>query len=217
MKHNLFPKTKNKAIVLLASLAVLFMVSVTGTLAYLIAQTSPVVNTFTPGNVKPIVSELFDDNTKSDVKIQNTGNVDAYIRAEIVVNWVKNVDGYNTFYWKKPVSGTDYNMTLTSVTGTSSVAQKWIEGSDGFYYWTSAVKPGDNTGILISACSPVIGKAPEGYVLSVEILSQAIQADGTFDDNGTTKHPVQDAWSTGVSGVNNGVLQIITNTFSDSN
>lgn len=204
MKHNLF-QTKNKSIVLLASLAVLLMVSVTGTLAYLIAQTSPVVNTFTPGNVKPIVCETFNGTTKSNVSIKSTGNVDAYIRAEIVVNWVKNENGYNTFYWKEPVLGIDYNMNLVLGTDTTSTANTWFKGEDGFYYWTSSVKPGENTGILINSCSPVEGKVPTGYVLSVEILSQAIQADGISDAN---KYPVEDAWSSGVSGVVDGTLRI---------
>ena len=62
---------------------------------------------------------------------------------------------------------------------SGSTAGQWtFEENDGFYYWSSEVPATKFTGILIKSCSPVVGKAPAGYNLHVEILAEAIQADG---------------------------------------
>lgn len=151
------------------------------TLAYLVAKTDPIENLFTPADIDTVISEDTTDNkTKKNVSITNTGEVDAYIRATVVVTWVNDND---EVYHAAPVEGTDYTVTWTK--------EGWVKHTDGYYYYKTAVEPNASTDILFTECKPVEGKAPEGYYLSVEILSQSIQA--------VPKDAVIEAWGVTVS------------------
>lgn len=157
------------------ALALVLTLSVGGTIAYLITDTGPVTNTFTPGNVACEVIEKFDGTTKSDVKIKNTGNTDAYIRAAIVVNWIDT----NGHFAPEVVNNDEYRLDL---------GNGWIE-QGGYYYWPSSVAASAETGKLIQSCSPNVTK--EGYTLCVEVLADAIQA--------TPINAVKDAWGVTVT------------------
>lgn len=161
-------KLNKKSLVLLVCVALLLTCAVGSTVAYLKDGTKTVTNTFDPAEVDIEIEETFDGNVKSDVKIKNVKNIDAYIRAAVIVTW-QDDDG--KVYATAPVAGTDYTITWKK--------DGWEAGTDGFYYYTSPVAPGASTGVLFTACQPVAGKAPEGYTLHVEILAQGIQADGT--------------------------------------
>lgn len=160
------------------ALALVLTLSVGGTIAYLITDTGPVTNTFTPGNVACKVIEKFNGTTKSDVKIENTGNTDAYIRAAIVVTW-QNASSGNVL-GKAPVLGSDYTLQLATDTGWD------ITTSDGYYYYATAVSANNSTGILINECKVLKSAPAEGYTLCVEVLADAIQA--------TPINAVKDAW-----------------------
>lgn len=157
-----------RSLVLVVSVLALVLAVAGGTLAWLSANTTPVTNTFTPAHVTcEVVEEKFDGTTKENVQIKNTSNIDAYIRAYVVVTW-KNAQG--NVYGKLPELGKDY--TIEYATGTG-----WDEGSDGYYYYTSPVAANDGlTGVLITKCEPVNGQAPADYDLSVEIIAEAIQS-----------------------------------------
>ena len=143
------------------------VLAIGGTLAYIIANTTPVKNEFTPGEVRCEVEETFKDNVKSDVKIKNTGNTAAYIRATYVVTWQKE-DG--TVNGKMPVVGTDYTIVFADNTGWKKIGDYW--------YYTSPVAAGGETGVLIASCKLAEGAAvPTGYHLSVEIIASAIQSE----------------------------------------
>ena len=153
-----------RAAVLLLSLALVVFATIGTTMAYLVGQTGPIVNTFTSANVDSEVNEKINTGVKNNVTIKNTGDVPAYIRAAVVVTW-RNSNGE-----VMPASTDSYNITWTE--------SGWIKGTDGFYYNETAVASKDETGELFTACEPVEGKAPaEGYELCVEILSEAIQAE----------------------------------------
>ena len=174
-------KTNRKAPVALVAILVLLCCAVAGTVAFLIDSTGPVKNTFEPSHVTTYVEEKFGEKdgklTKSDVKIQNTGDIDAYIRVAVIVNWANasgNVSG-------TPVKDSDYVMDLNIDTGTTTNAP-WFKGSDGYYYCKTAVKSVKQdasdcyTPVLINSCYPVEGKAPAGYALQVTILADGIQS-----------------------------------------
>lgn len=150
---------------LLAALVLIFGALVGSTVAFLVAESQTVTNTFNPTSVSTEIEEKFDHEVKNDVKVKNTGEIPAYIRAAVVVTW-QNDDGQ--VYAQTPVEGTDYTLTWTM--------DGWIQIGD-FYYYTSPVAAGQSTGILFTECSPVAGKAPEGYHLCVEILASGIQSD----------------------------------------
>ena len=208
-------KKSRKPAVLLASLALAVTVAVAGTLAFLATQTQPVENTFVPTSVPPTVIEELVGGVKNNVTIQNGGNIDAYIRATVAINWVKdNGDGTTTVYGVPPVSGTDYQIVWTPDSDsddTNGIQNDWVLGADGLYYCKRVVKAGESTDVLLTGCQVIAGKEPAGYNLSVEILAQTIQADGVAAD-GTP--PVVAAWGAenggSVTGVNSGKLLIKT-------
>lgn len=55
--------------------------------AYTMQHTQDLVNTFLPARVDSEVVEEFDGEEKSEIKIQNTGNVEAYLRMKIITYW----------------------------------------------------------------------------------------------------------------------------------
>lgn len=163
-KHGKTQVFSKKMIVLLAALFLIFTVSAGGTLAYLITSTDDVTNTFTPSEVEITLKEDFDGSTKENVKVTNTGDTDAYIRAAVVVTWKK--DG--AIYGKVPDEGKDYRIEWTK--------DGWTEGSDGFYYYKEPVAAKGETGVLFTECAPVIANIPEGYKFHVEVIAQGVQS-----------------------------------------
>jgi len=170
-------KTKTKA--LLVSVLVIACLAGGATLAFLTSSTNQVTNEMTPGVVTTEVDETFVNNVKSKVSIKNTGNIRAFIRAEVVVTWK---DEYGNVYGQKPVAGTDY--TISYNISDSPSGAHWFE-KDGFYYWSNSVEPNATTGVLINSVSPVAGRTPAGYYLNVEILGSGIQADGVSNTAAT--------------------------------
>lgn len=161
-----------KVILLVVSLLLVMVLSIGGTLAWLTAETDPVVNIFTAGEVTTTVVEKLENGVKNNVQIKNyEKSVDAYIRAMVVVTW-QNDDG--NVYGTAPVENTDYTITWSETNGDNST---WFKGSDGYYYHKAAVKPGNSTSVLFTNCEPFEDKAPEGYHLCVEVISSAIQAE----------------------------------------
>ena len=188
VKYDDSKKNIKKSAVLLVSLALLLMVTAGATLAYYFTKDDPITNTFTPSQVACAVVEgtnapvdgatVNTGKTKEDVKIKNTGDTDAYIRVALVVNWMKQ-DG--TVWAAKPVLGTDYEMVLDLSNG-------WSQGADGYYYYSAAVAKDNMTGALITSASQ-LQDAPEGYQLSIEIVAEAIQAEGI-----DASYTAQQAW-----------------------
>lgn len=156
---------RKKASALLTSLIVLLCVAVASTAAFLIAKGIPITNIFRPTDVTTEVTETFENDVKTDVRIKNNGNTEAYIRAAIVVTWK---DEKGNVYAGQPKEGTDYTISLYE-TG-------WFKGADGFYYCKEAIAPGASTPVLINSCAPVAGMTPDGYGLNVEILGSGIQS-----------------------------------------
>lgn len=157
----------------------------TGTVvAYLAASTTPVTNTFVAETqVNPQIQETMQGTVKSDVKVQvpDTG-YSVYVRAAIVITW-KDQDG--NVLPQAPAQG-DYSLTLGS---------GW-QKSDGYYYYQSPVKSGGVTTNLIDSCTVLTAAPVDGYTLSVDIITQTIQALGTTDSENIPA--VQDAWKVSI-------------------
>lgn len=169
---------KTKKPVALVALLLLLCCTVAGTLAYLVDSTDPVTNTFTPAHVSTAVDETFENGVKSDVKIKNTGDIPAYIRAAVIINWADKQGNISA----TPVNDSDYKMTLGS---------GWVKIGD-YYYCKTTTAHGASTAPLIISCAKTPSAAvPDGYDLQVTILADGIQADGV-GSNGKT--PMEDAW-----------------------
>lgn len=182
--------------------AVLLVSIAGGTLAWF-GQTDGVTNIFTSGSVKPQIDETFDTGytVKQDVKVQNTGTMPAYLRASVAVYWLDE-DGNQL--WDAPVLGNDYSIdwnVATSDTPDAPAAPdapnapdaaadgQWLQGDDGFYYWSMPVDKKQSTGVLITKASQIGGTPADGKRLVVDIASQALQAEGT------AKNAFNEVWS----------------------
>ena len=139
----------------LLALALILVCTVGGTVAYLVAHTDPVTNTFTPGEVSCQVEEEFKDNytVKTEAVVKNTGNVPAYIRVAVVAN---TIDAQG------------------NITGMETLPAGWLNTEDwtksgDFYYYKGVVQPGDVTDNLLNADINLEG-------IQVTILASAIQS-----------------------------------------
>ena len=103
----------------------------------------------------------------------------------------KNVDG--TVWASTPVLGTDYTMNLGS---------GWVKSTtDGYYYYSAPVVPGDLTGVLITEATQLLAgpvnpdttvdESKRQYYLSIEIVASAIQS--------SLATSAQGAWDAAVS------------------
>lgn len=164
----------NKPAALFLAVLLLLGVVVGSTIAYLIADTTPVENSFTYAKVSCQVTESFNETTKSNVQIKNTGTTEAYIRATWVVNWL---DSNGKIAASVPA---EYSYSLTpNPDGT------WQAGNDGYYYYWTPVAPGASTPGSLLTCTVTYPENPE-YTLSVEILATAVQS--------APAKAVQEAW-----------------------
>ena len=180
--------SKRKRIIALL-VGVILLAGTAGTLAWL-SVTGVLVNQFGIGSVTPSVQEALNGNVKSDVKAKNTGTAPAYIRVAVDIYW-QDQDGARLWDEPKdePKGEADYEIawSVADASGANS-AYNWVKASDGFYYWTSPVAPGAETGVLINRVTEL--KATEGRNLVVDISTQAVQA--------TPDEAVHDAWGCSV-------------------
>lgn len=173
----LFQKPHIKGALFTAAVLALLLVSVGGVRAWLTARTQRTENTLVPPTVTCAVEESFDGSLKKDVRIRNTGTIDAYIRAVVVVTFV---DAEGKVSPQAPVEGTDYTLIWGS---------GWQRGSDGFWYYPDPVVPDGLTANLIDRVSSL--SAPEGFSLNVQIIATAIQS--------TPASAAEDAWGVTVT------------------
>lgn len=162
-----FKWSGKKAVAFFVLTVVLAVAVFSSTLAYIIVKTDGLPNAFTP----PTVDVEIEGNT-----VTNKGDIPVYVRAAVVVTWVKD-DG--TTLAQAPIAGTDYTVEYNTDAG-------WFQASDGFWYYTDAVEAGASAGNLIKALTDN-GTAPDGYELSVQVISAGIQS--------TPAEAVQSAWS----------------------
>ena len=167
----------NKTLFLLLAVIMLIGVTAAATVAFLVTETDPVVNSFEYAKVSCAVSESFDGATKSNVQIQNTGSTDAYIRATYVVTWR---DRSGNIAAAVP-EGYSYSL-VENPDGT------WTKGYNGYFYYWTPVAPGASTAGSLLNCTVTCPENPE-YTLSVEILATAIQS--------SPSGAVTEAWGTG--------------------
>lgn len=98
--------------------------------AYTMQHTQDLVNTFLPAYVDSEVVEKFDGEEKSEIKIKNTSNVEAYLRMKIITYWQDSKGNIVAIPPK----------TLTIVHDPDH----WFL-QDGYYYYKHPVPAGDVT------------------------------------------------------------------------
>lgn len=165
----------NRSFVALAALLVLVLGIVGTTLAWLTDKTDALTNNFTYAKVSCEVLETVNENEtqKTNVRIQNTGNTEAYIRATYVVTY--RDEAGNILY---ETLEDDWKVDLTKEINTDS----WVPGKDGYWYCKTPVAPGEETPVLFN--DPINGngtflndgRSKEQAITYVEILATAIQS-----------------------------------------
>ena len=184
----------NRSFVVLAALLVLVLGIVGTTLAWLTDKTNALPNNFTYAKVSCEVSEEVGENNtwKNNVRIQNTGNTDAYIRATYVVT-IRDEEGNILYDASETKDFKDYMRGLES---KISDAPPWQRGSDGYWYYMLPVAPNKETeaNLFRDKIFPLFieinGKKAKTYV---EILASAVQAMPT--------NAVTEAWGATVQTV----------------
>lgn len=128
-------------------------------IAYMFQQTQYEENLFTIAEVSCEVKEEFDGVNKTSIQIQNTGNIDAYLRVKLVSYWVDA----NGNIVAKPSSMPEVKMAVD-----------WVPGSNNTYYYCAPVKAGEFTGELLG---PSIELEKDGdYLQVIEVFAEAIQS-----------------------------------------
>lgn len=183
VKRSRRKNVSNRKMIAMFCIMLILSFAVGGTLAYIAVATPGVENQFEVA----MVSCKVNANGKT-FSVTNTGNVDAYIRADVVVNWM---DENGDVIGIAPKQQSDYTMTI---------GEGWELAGDGFYYYDNRVAPAnsdnDTTSALVTSIA-LNAVPPTGYELSIEVVAEAIQADGDTDDGSIPAY--QDAW--GISGM----------------
>ena len=155
-------RSKKTGMLFLSLLLVIGMV-VGGTLAWLSTKDAPIQNTFLPTKVTCKVTESFDGSTgvKSNVNVENTGDIDAYIRVKLVT--------YRTNNAGKHIGGTaEINF---------EPGKGWVK-HDGYYYYTLPVAPGGKPKTNLTDGMTLTRSYPDtdGGKQAVDVMAEAIQS-----------------------------------------
>ena len=172
-------RSKKTGMLFLSLLLVIGMV-VGGTVAWLSTKSAPITNTFLPSHVSCSVTEEFNGTTKSNVNVINTGDIDAFIRVKLVTYRVndeeQHIGGTAEIHDFKPGAG-------------------WVKNGD-YYYYTKPVAPDEQPETSLIDSITLTGSYDDaddadGGKQVIEVMAEAIQANGVADD-GTTA--VVEAW-----------------------
>ena len=151
-------KSRKKAIIFSTAIVFLAVVMLGSTLAYVIARTNSIKNTFTPSVIDVALTYSPEVGLEGNY-VENVGDVPVYARVAIVATWVNSAGQTHS----------------TSPSLEVTLAEGWKKGSDGFYYLTSTLAA-DATSIPVeSVVYP--NNAPQGYTLKVQVLASVIQSD----------------------------------------
>lgn len=165
-------KANRKRILVLAAAAAA-VAAVGVTMAFMFRK-ADAENRFEPAVVTCTVHEQMNDDTftagthtgdvKSNIRVENTGTYPAYVRVRLVGRWVNGAG--------ETVGGVPSRLPAVKLLGG------WLAGSGDTYYYTTAMAPGDMTGVL---CEPMVLETGTGLDGStsyqvVEVFAEAIQA-----------------------------------------
>lgn len=147
-----------KSSALVIALALILVLVVGGTVAYIFTQTGPVINTFTPTEAKITVDEDTNSNQKTSITVKNISTgVPVYIRVALVANMIDEAG----------------NVTGAASVPTFTLGENWKEGSDGYYYYKTPVPVRGSTGNLLEK------EMTLDENMQVVVLADAIQAEPT--------------------------------------
>ena len=175
-------RKRSKSKTVLLTIALVSLMAVSGTIAFLLTRSQNVQNTFTPSTVSCQVTEDFDGTVKKNVNVTNTGDTNAYLRLKLVTYRV-NSDG-------QTIGGAAAVPDFTPGNGWV----KYQSGDEVYYYYTKPVAPGKqpetpligDSGITLTTYTDA-----DGGSQAVEVMAEAIQSD--------PQKAVNTAWGVSIS------------------
>lgn len=179
---NKFKSASNKKkLSMIIVVAIILNVTLMGTIAYLIDRTEEIVNIFNPGTVTTEVDEKVENDRKSEIKVTNTGNTDAYVRIALVAYRVKTDESGNVVFDANgnPVRiGGAINAPTPETDKNFNLAADWIE-HNGHYYYTKPVAPGESVYLLAdqSYITLIQFNDADGGVMALDVMASGIQAN----------------------------------------
>ena len=152
----------------------LLALAIGGTVAWLSTKSAPITNTFLPSQVACKVTEDFDSNTgeKTNVNVENTGDIDAFIRVKLVT--------YRTNNAGEHIGGT---ATLPPF----RLGKNWEEYK-GYYYYTLPVAAGGRPEANLTDSMTLTKdyQDADGGHQAIDVMAEAIQS--------VPEAAVKDAW-----------------------
>ena len=172
-----------RKLLILSVLAICIATLAAGTLAYFTSE-GKAHNVITTGGVKIAVQEWADENKQTPfenlegimpgmtvtkiAEIKNTGASEAWVRVLITKDIQLAGDGE-----------VDPDLIKLGLNTTD-----WTLGTDGYYYYNKALKPGETTAPILSSVTfePTMGNEYQNAAATVDISAQAVQTA----NNGTS-------------------------------
>ena len=149
-------------------------------------------------DVNVMIEDEVSDTVKDAVEITNTGTVDSYIRASIVGQWLDKdgnpVFGFTDYiseyeevpswYQDQFITGNHSHGEFLNLAGydQNNPYNDWLLCSDGYYYYTEVVAPGDQTSTLFDSYTILmtpeikINDVVQEVHFQLEISTQAVSA-----------------------------------------
>jgi len=163
---------RRKRLTVILSL-ILILAALTPTVyAYMFRQSQTVKNVFVPAQVDCEVTETFTGSSKSNIKVTNTSNIEAYVRVILVCNW-QDSKGNPVVRDADPPS--------------ISLGTDWVV-HDGIYYYTKPLDPKEETATALSTTAitrpaPIKETVNQNGVITeywyypvIEVIAEAIQS-----------------------------------------
>lgn len=185
MENQMKKMLNKKTIVLAAAIVCIAAMLAAGTLAYFVAEETA-YNVITTGTLDMILHEETDNGepwpekgitgvvpgtqVTKKVYVENDGTVDFYarIKVEKAITAAEGVEAELNFE----------HITLDINT------EKWTENKkDGYYYYNTALKPGEATEPLFTAVSfgPELGNEYQNCTVEITVYAEAVQSKNNGD------------------------------------
>lgn len=150
---------------------ILCIIAVGVTLSFMYEKTGKTINRFVKAEVSCAVDEVFysDKGEKTSIKVNNTGNIPAYIRVKLVSNWIDEDDNI---------------VGKSSVMPEIKIKDGWIPLGSNTYYYSQPVEPGGYTAEFLA--EKVTLDEKDGLRQTLVVLAEAVQSE--------PYESVKDAW-----------------------
>lgn len=159
---------KKPIIRILLSVLLVAVVAVGGTLAYLVASDSPLLNTFSLMRISTDVEEPATATAQNkNPAVKNTGTADVYVRA---IAYVVMVDE----------EGNEYvDPELASCVSPNYNSADWEAYDDGYYYYKGKLAPQQTTGNLFTGVT--VNGMQQDKSFRVYVYQESVLAETNTD------------------------------------